>query len=148
LYGDFTSPSRPGLALPVWDFLALSAGRFVGQAYLDDPLNKLLARLSGRAEDEPPGHCFESPEGQQLDAWLDETQQRVRDRLEAALGPHDGDELRDLVFAHTARICTTLTRLDVTFSLAEHPLALRLAGLDRDPGWVPAAGRSIAFHYE
>jgi hypothetical protein len=25
---------------------------------------------------------------------------------------------------------------------------VRLAGLDRDPGWVPAAGRRVAFHYE
>jgi hypothetical protein len=148
LYGDFTSPCRPGLALPVWDFLALFAKRFVGQAYLDDPLNKLLARLSRRAADESPGHYFESPDGKPLEAWLDETQQCMRDRLEAALGLHDGDELRDLVFARPAQICTTRTRLDVTFSLAEHPIALRLAGLDRDPGWVPAAGRSIAFHYE
>jgi len=42
----------------------------------------------------------------------------------------------------------TPSRLDLHFSLAGHPLEIRLAGLDRDPGWVPAAGRTIAFHYE
>src|SRR4029453_19226509 len=26
LYGDFTTPMQPGLALPVWDFLALVGG--------------------------------------------------------------------------------------------------------------------------
>jgi hypothetical protein len=42
----------------------------------------------------------------------------------------------------------TATRLNVTFELARLPLAVRLAGLDRDPGWVPAAGRYVAFHFE
>jgi hypothetical protein len=27
------------------------------------------------------------------------------------------------------------------------PLQIRFAGLDRDPGWVPAAGRFITFHF-
>jgi len=40
------------------------------------------------------------------------------------------------------------TRLDVHFDLAAHPLAIRAAGLDRDPGWIPAAGRHVAFHFE
>jgi len=25
---------------------------------------------------------------------------------------------------------------------------VRLSGLDRDPGWVPAAGRSVHFHFD
>ena len=36
----------------------------------------------------------------------------------------------------------------VRLPLAELPIAIRLAGLDRDPGWIPAAGRSVAFHFE
>ncbi len=40
------------------------------------------------------------------------------------------------------------TRLDVHFDLASHPLPIRAAGLDRDPGWIPAAGRHVAFHFE
>jgi hypothetical protein len=39
-------------------------------------------------------------------------------------------------------------RVAVLFRLAEHPIELRMAGLDRDPGWVPAAGRHIVFHYD
>jgi len=41
----------------------------------------------------------------------------------------------------------TDVHLDIFFTLAEHPLELRLAGLDRDPGWVPSAGRYVRFHY-
>jgi hypothetical protein len=35
----------------------------------------------------------------------------------------------------------------VQFPLAGHPLPLRIAGLDRDPGWLPAAGLAIRFHF-
>lgn len=37
--------------------------------------------------------------------------------------------------------------LDVHFALAQLPLAVRLAGLDRNPGWLPSEGRSISFHF-
>jgi len=46
------------------------------------------------------------------------------------------------------RVRLSATRLDVHFDLASHPLAIRAAGLDRDPGWIPAAGRHVAFHFE
>jgi hypothetical protein len=39
-------------------------------------------------------------------------------------------------------------RVEVTFGLAELPIAVRLAGLDRDPGWLPAEGRSVYFSFE
>jgi hypothetical protein len=42
----------------------------------------------------------------------------------------------------------TPTRVDVLMKLNELPIAIRLAGLDRDPGWVPAAGRFVAFRFE
>ena len=38
-------------------------------------------------------------------------------------------------------------RIDIDLALADLPLPLRLAGLDRDPGWLPAEGRAIAFHF-
>lgn len=39
--------------------------------------------------------------------------------------------------------------LDLTarFPLDRHPVPLRLAGLDRDPCWQPAEGRSFRFHF-
>jgi hypothetical protein len=38
--------------------------------------------------------------------------------------------------------------LEVGFSLETYPLEIRLAGLDRDPGWIPAAGRTVRFRFE
>jgi hypothetical protein len=145
LYGDFTCPAHPGLELPIWDFLALLGERLAGEALRADPVWELLARLAGRGPDESPGHDF-APPG--IERWLDELMPHVRARLCLALGLADADGLAGLLLAHRARVTVTATHLDVTFGLAELPLAIRLAGLDRDPGWVPAAGRFIAFHFE
>ena len=80
--------------------------------------------------------------------WLARLLPYVRARLCAALGVRGAEALGRLVCEHRARLVVTATRLDVTLSLAGLPLEVRLAGLDRDPGWVPAAGRHVAFHYE
>lgn len=71
----------------------------------------------------------------------------ARVRLCRALGCKAGG-LRALLFAHAARVTVTATHLDVFMALAELPVEARLAGLDRDPGWTPSAGRHIAFHFD
>jgi hypothetical protein len=68
-------------------------------------------------------------------------------RIAAAVGIPARSTLRFLA-RRGARIVLSDTRLDVHFPLATHPLSIRIAGLDRDPGWVPAFGRIIEFHYE
>ena len=70
----------------------------------------------------------------------------MRARLNLALGIND--DLAEVLLHHYAKITITPTHLDVFFSLAAHPIEIRLSGLDRNPGWVPAAGRFIAFHYD
>jgi hypothetical protein len=52
-----------------------------------------------------------------------------------------------LMLALPARVGSGTARIDVHFDLDTLPLALRLAGLDRDPGWIPAAGTDIRFHF-
>jgi hypothetical protein len=46
-----------------------------------------------------------------------------------------------------AKVTLTEDGLNLHFSLAELPLAVRMAGLDRNPGWLPSEGRIIAFHF-
>jgi hypothetical protein len=46
-----------------------------------------------------------------------------------------------------ARLQDSGDRTDLYFSLAALPLAVRLAGLDRDPGWIPAASCDFRFHF-
>jgi len=52
-----------------------------------------------------------------------------------------------VLLAHRARVLVSPTHVDVRFALAELPLEIRLAGLDRTPGWIPAAGRFVAFAF-
>ena len=55
--------------------------------------------------------------------------------------------LTPAALAMPARIVAGEARLDIRFALAELPMAVRLAGLDRDPGWLPAEGRDLRFHF-
>jgi hypothetical protein len=72
----------------------------------------------------------------------------LQSRLARALGVDVSPAVTASVCCHSATLACTTTRLDVHLSLADLPIEIRLAGLDRDPGWIPAAGRSIAFHFE
>ena len=222
IYGDFTQPLRPGLALSPWDFLALAGHRWFGAAIAADPVSPLLARLGGRSEETPPGTGFMLPAEWQLPPdWLDpwgmqariglhvtrrrllllhpagfaiaqtvrgaarprETARAILDhfptlrdaalvreappsglprggrprwlalllgaiavRLEAALGV-PAAEAPALLCRHAAVIRHRPGRLEVALSLAALPIAIRLAGLDRDPGWIPAAGHAVAFRF-
>jgi hypothetical protein len=47
-----------------------------------------------------------------------------------------------------ARLQDSGERIDLHFALAALPLPLRLAGLDRDPGWIAAAGADLRFHFD
>lgn len=83
---------------------------------------------------------------QRLERWLNWLLPYLQGRLGLALGAADP---RDLVrfFEQRGRINLSATRLDISLALNDLPIEIRLAGLDRDPGWVPAAGRYIAFHF-
>ena len=175
LYGDFTSPARPGIALPIWDFIALVGRELSGEKIQRDSVWSLLAQLAGRSEEEP-GEGFQPPdiwgvpadwpvpcrgdaeaveprrdEGlreSDLKRWIKWLMPYVRARLREALGTSEASDLSHVLLDHRARVLVTATHLDVLFSLDELPIEIRLSGLDRDPGWVPAAGRFIAFHFE
>jgi hypothetical protein len=49
--------------------------------------------------------------------------------------------------AAPGRVRVTGTHVDVVLSLQDVDLAVRVAGLDRDPGWVPVLGRIVLFHF-
>jgi hypothetical protein len=283
LYGDFTTPLRPGIALPIWDFVAALGLRLCGVRVKEDGVWPLLTGLAGRVEGEPLGSGFEPPdvwrvppewlkpfeglgawewtdarsrlrvrhpggfhvidvplalegaarqledemrtyahlsatlrraslqpaatrhassrrgesddantrarlseastdegsatdeggaadgavvadgvaaekrsaaggavvadEAEALKRWLDWLTPYVKARLSLALGAGGVEAARTLCEARAA-VRLTGTHLDVTFLLARLAIEVRVAGLDRNPGWVPAAGRYVAFHYE
>jgi len=232
LYGDFAAPAAPGIALPIWDFVAL-LGRRMGVAGVEnDAVWPLLAQLAGRDAGQPPGgdfrppdawrvplewlRNFPAPEGWRwsvsrgahrqksrlqvvhpakfllldvpldseveaetqlarelemyahafaappvravrpfklrgrtpLARWVERVHLYTRARLRLALGTNDARRAARLLCERHARVFVTATHVDIVMRLAELPFEVRVAGLDRDPGWIPAAGRIVAFHFE
>jgi hypothetical protein len=144
LYGDFTMPQRRGLSLSPWDLLALVAEHWLGGP-LDATTAGLLARLAGRAPDERPGERFLTRD--RLARWVPRLVRRINARVARGLGEPAGTNVASRLLAHRARVYVTAAHVDVMFDLESLPIAIRLAGLDRDPGWIPASGRIVAFHY-
>lgn len=83
-----------------------------------------------------------------VERWLDWLLPYLRARLCCALGLTEVHMLAHVFCKHAARILATSTHLDIFLSLNELPIEIRMAGLDRDPGWIPAAGRFVAFHFD
>ena len=83
-----------------------------------------------------------------LQCWLHWLMPYVYARLQRALGLAETEDASPKLCKHDASIAMTTTNIRITLSLAELPIEIRIAGLDRDPGWVPAAGRFIAFHFQ
>ena len=82
------------------------------------------------------------------ECWLERLAAYVEARLRLALGQESAGAASRLLCALHARVTATATHVDVFMSLADLPVEVRLSGLDRDPGWLPAAGRFVAFHFD
>ena len=78
--------------------------------------------------------------------WVHHLTAYLRVRLSAALGGPPSQAGRTLC-RRPARVHVSATRVDVVSDLADLPIAVRLAGLDRDLGFVPAAGLTIGFGF-
>jgi hypothetical protein len=83
-----------------------------------------------------------------LRRWLSLLMPYVRARLRVALQLESDADVATTLCRCNARVHTSGAHVDIHFDLADLPLPVRFAGLDRDPGWVPAAGRFIAFHFD
>jgi len=68
----------------------------------------------------------------------------VRHQIEALYAPEGP---WPLPLAQTGVVRATETHLDLELATTRVDLAVRLAGLDFDPGWVSWLGRVVSFHY-
>lgn len=165
LYGDFTQPRTLGLAHTPWQFLCALGGRWAGPGWRGDPLSGWLRACAatqawprqpgtpraGAATRSPAtGTARQQQQGPQRPAppdRLGELAPRLAQRLALALGLPRPRAAVALTLQLPARLVARPGRVDLHFALVTLPLALRLAGLDRDPGWVPAAGCDFRFHF-
>lgn len=70
--------------------------------------------------------------------------------LARALGvaPDETERLAQLALCHHGQLIAGRTHVDLHMSLEESNIAVRSAGLDRDPGWVPDLARIVYFHFD
>jgi hypothetical protein len=80
-----------------------------------------------------------------LRRWAAAVAPAVRRRLALAL---DGSEDMTTHLMAPARLFLTSSHVDVVMRAEDANLRVRAAGLDRDPGWLPAYGRVVYFHFE
>ncbi|HEX8408757.1 MAG TPA: hypothetical protein VF883_07830 [Thermoanaerobaculia bacterium] len=125
--GYYRDPRERRLDLHPWDFVAL-AGRALFPKLDDEPLFELLDELA-------PPHRRRRRISRPLVA-------RMRRLLAAVELPPR------MLIRRYGRIAVTPAHVEVSFSLETHPIEIRMAGLDRDPGWIPEAGRHVAFHFD
>ncbi len=116
---------------PLANRVAATPARRLARA-LSVPLGSSVSGRAGRRADQDP-------------AWLACLALFLAARFRRAAAE---DALTPATLAIPARVVIGEARLDVRFALGALPLALRLAGLDRDPGWLPAEGRDVRFHFE
>ena len=83
-----------------------------------------------------------------LRRWVARLATYLAARIQLAMGDPDRAHAVDSLLRRHAKVFATETHVDVSLLLFSLPIEIRLAGLDRDPGWMPAAGRFVAFHFE
>lgn len=121
------------------ELLARHALRSNDDALADDPLWGLLAELDGRRTDRPIAPSTVRAQTQRVDHRV------ARLAEDVAAGDPDAlaDELRCRARFHCGR-----THLDVIFPIDSISVAVRCAGLDRDPGWLSELQRVITFRFQ
>jgi hypothetical protein len=166
LYPDFTQPSEAGFPVPIWRLLALLGTHLAGPGLRDDPLWPLLDALANELAfgadcrfdlDWPlpgaPEIChplaLRHASRHGLSRWLARYYRSVRSRLGSALGQSPALVGRAIVQREgEALLWVSEAEIVVVQALEDHPVAWRLAGLDRDPGYLPSAGRTLRFVFE
>lgn len=131
-----------------WGVLELLAKALLGGQYQDletDPLCQVLAQLDGRETGISPENIDSL-----ISQWLEAVLPEVRSFLRKALGPstEDNPEPEKTMLCCRARVYVTSTHVDIVMSLENISIPVRMAGLDRDPGWIPQLARIILFHFE
>lgn len=94
-------------------------------------------------------HTLRHARPQGFARWLAAYRHSLRQRLAAALDLPPALLGRAFVQEESAAlIWVSAAEIVVVQPLDEHPVAWRLAGLDRDPGFLPSAGRSLRFIFQ
>ncbi|MFN7937153.1 MAG: hypothetical protein U0R19_27765 [Bryobacteraceae bacterium] len=123
-----------------WEQLELAARYFALREHAGDPLWAALATLAGR----DAGDALPVPKSPQP---VDHPLQRLAEEVSRMISIVEPECVSQCVLQRSGRLFLTSSHVDVVMPLADVSLRIRKAGLDFDPGWVPALGRVVQFHY-
>lgn len=117
--------------------------------YLD---NDDSIELSSRPFDDAPIETVTGPMIERMNPdltrWLSMVMPYIRHRLRSAFGPVTSDDPERDILHVQGWLYVTSTHVDLVMNMDEISIAVRLAGLDRDPGWLSDFGRVVQFHFE
>jgi len=84
-----------------------------------------------------------------LEKWVSFVLPYIRDYLRRLVKPPEGEEtdIIEILLFGNARLYVTAAHVDIVMGLGDISLPVRLAGLDRDPGWKPRFARVFLFHF-
>lgn len=82
-----------------------------------------------------------------IQRWLTLSLPYIRLRLALALGLRPHDDLDTPLLARRGTLIVSATHIDLVLSLESTSIEVRLAGLDRNPGWLTEYGRVILFYF-
>lgn len=142
LYPDFTRPRDPGLPVPLWALLGALARAW------RLPADDLQAALQQHCPDWMPPALMPAAPGVPAGPWPDwlaAYARSLRRRLCRRLGLRPAAWPQALTLARPVRLWLSEAEWVAEFDLGSHDVAWRLAGLDRDPGWLPSAGCTLRF---
>jgi hypothetical protein len=83
----------------------------------------------------------------ELDRFLRFVVPFLRWRLGRSLSLEPGEEIAEELLIRDGEVAIATSHIDVRMPLDQVRLSVRLAGLDANPGFVPALGRVITFHF-
>jgi len=162
IYPDFTRPRDPGFPLPIWSLLPQLAEALIGPAARADPLWPCLSQRGQALPQRPFGALasdwplptqalrprrLRHAGRHSLQRWVAAYAELLRGRLQTVLGlPRAG--IGQALQGPPARLWLSAAEIVVEFALDAHPVEWRLAGLDRDPGYLPSAGCSLRFRFD
>jgi hypothetical protein len=149
---------------PIWDVLATLDGRQTGTAISgtfrgprsyelpeDWPAPVRAYRPTGRrSQRRPLGFKPAQPLGRFLETLLPYLRWRLLNgmSLEARSARDEDALLVSRLLYRRGRLSYTRTHVDLHMGMDQVDIAVRLAGLDANPGWVPALGRVVTFYYD
>jgi len=85
-----------------------------------------------------------------LRRWMARVLPYIRLRLHRALRSATAEvcDLDQVLLLRSGRLFVSSSHVDLLLHLDDIALPVRLAGLDRDPGWLPDFARVVLFHFE